>query len=161
MGMRLFLVGLIIWLGGLELGQARLGDSAEKLLERFGVPEQQAPAGVGDLKQHVYFNKDLMITVLLTGNESVMEQYVRLKERPKEGQKPYILPIPEALAQAILKANQGDSSWEPYQSSPELRRFVRKDQKGFASFNMNKGMITELRVSSKDMVDFALKLRSR
>lgn len=152
------LVLFCLWLAVVP-AHARLGDSAQKLLERFGKSAEEAPTGVGDLRQHVYFNKDLMITVLLTGNESIMEQYVRLKEMPKAGQPPTILPIPESLAQAILAANAEGSAWEPFESNADLRRFVRKDKKGFGSFTMSKGLITEVRISSKDMVDFAQKLR--
>lgn len=150
---------LIVMLCATSLLQARLGESPAKLEQRFGKALQQNPAGVGDLRQHVYLNKDLMITVLLTNNESVMEQYVRLKEAPKEGQKPVLLPIPEILAMKILSANAEGSEWEPFESNSALRRFIRKDQKGFASFSMEKGIITEVRISSKDMVDFAEKLR--
>ncbi|NJK91594.1 MAG: hypothetical protein HC904_07085 [Blastochloris sp.] len=152
--MTLGLLGLT--LSGVE---ARLGESPEQLEKRFGKPLQQVPAGVGDLRQYVYLNKDLMITILVTGNESVLEQYVRLKETPKPGQEPVLLPIPEALGQAILGRNAEGSSWEPYESNATLRRFVRKDQKAFGSFAMEKGSITEVRISSKDMVDFAEKLR--
>jgi len=150
---------LAVCLTGTSILQARLGDSPEKLEQRFGKPLQQNPAGVGDLRQHVYINKDLMITVLLTGKESVLEQYVRMKETPKDGEKPLVIPIPEPLAMAILSANAEGSQWEPFESNSSLRRFIRKDQKGFASFAMEKGAITEVRISSKDMVDFAQKLR--
>jgi hypothetical protein len=139
--------------------QARLGESPEKLEQRFGKALQQSPVGVGDLRQHVYINKDLMITVLITGKESVLEQYVRLKETPRTGQKAVLLPIPETLATAILAANAEGSTWEPYQSSSVIRRFVRKDEKGFAAYTMEKGIITEVRISSKDMIDFAQKLK--
>lgn len=157
--MRYFYLILVGTLLSITPTQARLGDTTQKLLERFGKPAEQSPTGVGDLRQHVYFNNDLMITVLLTGDESIMEQYVRLKEPPKAGQPPTILPIAEELAQKILTANAEGSTWEPFESSADLRLFVRKDKKGFGSFSMNKGLITEVRISSKDMVDFAQKLR--
>ena len=156
-----FVVFVVCSLLGSSLLQARLGESPQKLEQRFGKPLQQSPTGVGDLRQYIYINKDLMITVLVTSNESVMEQYVRLKEVPREGQKPVLVPIPEVLAQAILAANKEDSAWEPYESNSSLRRFFRKDQKGFASFAMEKGIISEVRISSKDMVDFAEKLRKQ
>jgi hypothetical protein len=154
---------ILILIGGLAQVklQARLGESPEKLQERFGKPVQEMPVGVGDLRQYVYFNKDLMITVLVTKKESVLEQYVRLKEIPQEGQKPLITSIPEPLAQAILGANAEGSSWEDYESSSEIRRFIRKDQKGFAAFTMEKGIITEVRISSKEMVEFAQNLKKK
>jgi hypothetical protein len=150
---------LILSLAACSRVEARLGESKEKLEQRFGKPLQQSAVGVGDLRQHVYVNKDLMITVLVTANESVLEQYVRLKEAPKEGQKPVVIPIPEPLAMNILSANGEGSSWEPFESNSTLRRFIRKDQKGFATFTMEQGVITEVRISCKEMVDFAQKLR--
>ncbi|MEM6820529.1 MAG: hypothetical protein AAF558_01125 [Verrucomicrobiota bacterium] len=144
----LLVIGMILVNGSTAV--ARLGDSEAKLEERFGKPVKNQKVKELQFEQRTYQNHDLIIGVTLIEGKSASEQYLRTAGKKDDSGNPVILPIPEKLALAILKANAGDGEWKELSGEPGKRKFLRSDQEALALFFEAGGVIQEIRVSSSE-----------
>jgi hypothetical protein len=140
-----------ILMAGSFPAQARLGEDLKALEERFGSPIEDKQVSELDLRQLSFRNHDLMVGVTLIDNRSASEQYVRSTfKRDSEG-KLILIPIPRALAGAILEANRNGSTWSKIsQPGATEEKYLRGDEEAIAYYKIQQDHIVEVRLSTSE-----------